>query len=326
VLRDACLSFQQEAMNILHELKSRFHSAVAPLIDDTQAVLDMIRPAQDARFGDYQANGAMALGKQLGCPPREVAQQIVAHLNVDDLCLPPEVAGPGFINLRLRDTWLANQLLQLQQDERLGVPLTDQPHTYIVDFSSPNVAKPMHVGHIRSTVIGDALCRVLRFLGHRVISDNHLGDWGTQFGMIIYGYRQFVDHQAYDQEPVQELGRVYRIVRQIMDYYEALEQLPRGEQRLRQLQELAAQAHQQSAQHPKDKKLLKAADRLGGQVADAEQQLRALQAKLQATQHDPQQADLVARHADIHQAVLRETSKLHAGDGREPAAVAGVLA
>ena len=191
----------------------------------------MIRPAQDSRFGDYQANCAMPLGKQLGRPPRDVAQQIVQALDVDDLCQPPEVAGPGFINLRLRDDWLAEQLQQLQSDPRLGVPATPSPRTYVVDYSAPNVAKPMHVGHIRSTVIGDALCRTLRFLGHQVIGDNHLGDWGTQFGMIIYGYRHFVDPAAYARQPVQELGRVYRVVRQIMDYYQALDKLPRLKRR-----------------------------------------------------------------------------------------------
>src|SRR5206468_623848 len=139
-------------------------------------LLEMIRPAQDPKFGDYQANFAMPLGKQLGRPPREVAAQIVAQTKLDALCQPPEVAGPGFINLRLRDDWLAEQLNRAVQDERLGVPPAEQPQTIVIDYSSPNVAKPMHVGHIRSTVIGDALTRTLRFLGHHVISDNHLGD------------------------------------------------------------------------------------------------------------------------------------------------------
>ncbi len=109
-----------------------------------------------------------------------------------DICEPPEIAGPGFINLRLKDDWLVEQLAVASRDvERLGVPPAATPRTFVVDYSSPNVAKPMHVGHIRSTVIGDALYRILKFLGHRTISDNHLGDWGTQFGMIIYGYKHF---------------------------------------------------------------------------------------------------------------------------------------
>ena len=133
----------------------------------------------------------------------------------------PEIAGPGFINLRLRTGWMAGQLLAMVKDERLGVARVSTPRTVVLDFSSPNVAKPMHVGHIRSTVIGDSLARILRFVGHRVITDNHLGDWGTQFGMIIYGYKNFVDASAYQQEPVAELGRLYRLVRQLMDYQDS---------------------------------------------------------------------------------------------------------
>ena len=191
-------------MNILQELKQRFEATLTELVDDPSAELEMIRPAQDARFGDYQANCAMPLGKKLGKPPREIAQQIVSQLQLNDLCDSPEIAGPGFINLRLLDNWIQAQLRHSVSNERLGVAPTTSPRTYIIDFSSPNVAKPMHVGHIRSTVIGDSLCRIFRFLGHKVISDNHFGDWGTQFGMIIYGYRNFVSSEAYEQEPVQE--------------------------------------------------------------------------------------------------------------------------
>ena len=118
-----------------------------------------------------------------------MAAEIVGRLDVTGLCEPPEIAGPGFINLRVSDAWLAERLQAAVGDPRLGVPPVERPRTFVVDYSAPNVAKPMHVGHIRSTVIGDALCRVLRFLGHTAISDNHIGDWGTQFGMILYGWR-----------------------------------------------------------------------------------------------------------------------------------------
>ena len=178
-------------MNILVRLQDSFRPALATFVSEAAKVeelLGMIRPAQDARFGDYQANFAMPLGKQLGKPPREVAAQIVAASNLSEICQQPEIAGPGFINLRLRDEWLTAELHRAVQDERLGIPPAFTPQTIVVDYSSPNVAKPMHVGHIRSTVIGDSLTRTLRFLGHRVISDNDLGDWGTQFVMIIYGY------------------------------------------------------------------------------------------------------------------------------------------
>lgn len=178
--------------------------------------------ARDPKFGDYQANFAMPLGKRLRRPPRQVAAEVVEHLEVGDLCEVPEIAGPGFINLRLKKQWLAEKLAAAVVDQRLGIPEVPaaRRRTYVIDYSAPNLAKPMHVGHIRSTVIGDALYRILRFLGHRTISDNHLGDWGTQFGMIIYGYKHFLDEAAYQCEPVAELARLYQLVRRLMDYRE----------------------------------------------------------------------------------------------------------
>ncbi len=193
-------------MSILSELKGRFRPALASLVADPDEYLAMIRQAQNPQFGDYQANFPMPLGKRLGKPPREIATGIVAEFNAGEMCRRPEVAGPGFINLRLQDEWLASALERARNDDRLGVSKSTNPKTFVVDFSSPNVAKPMHVGHIRSTVIGDALCRTLRFLGHTVISDNHLGDWGTQFGMIIYGYRHFVDQLAYQSQTDRRVG------------------------------------------------------------------------------------------------------------------------
>ena len=197
-------------MYLLREIRRRFSAPLATLVnnDDIDPLLEMILSSQDAKFGDYQANCAMPLGKRLGESPREIAQRIISQLEIDDLCQTPEVAGPGFINVSLHDDWMVQQLQKLVHDPELGIRKISQPRTYVVDFSSPNVAKPMHVGHIRSTVIGDALCRTLRFLGHRVISDNHLGDWGTQFGMIIYGYKHFRDETAYAAKPIVELSRL----------------------------------------------------------------------------------------------------------------------
>ncbi|MEZ6143953.1 MAG: arginine--tRNA ligase [Planctomycetaceae bacterium] len=189
-------------MNILQTLRDRFALALADFTDDPQTFAAMVRPAQGAKFGDYQANCAMPLAKVHGTNPRELAASIVSKLDLSDLCDPPEVAGPGFINLKLQDEWLRAQTQSLVDDLRLGVPATEHPRSIIVDFSSPNVAKPMHVGHLRSTVIGDALSRILRFLGHQVTTDNHIGDWGTQFGMIIYGYKNFLDDQAYKEQPL----------------------------------------------------------------------------------------------------------------------------
>ncbi|MDR0705237.1 MAG: arginine--tRNA ligase [Planctomycetaceae bacterium] len=205
---------------ILNILKNRFTSALTGFVDHPETYLDLIRPSQDAKFGDFQANLAMPLAKKWSKSPHQVAKEIVARLDINDLCQPPEIAGPGFINLRLRNEFLIKMLQKSMDDEnRLGAAFIEpsEQKTYIVDYSGPNVAKPMHVGHVRSTVIGNAIAQMLRFQGHRVITDNHLGDWGTQFGMIIYGYRNFLDQESYQKNPVEELSRVYRVVRQKVD-------------------------------------------------------------------------------------------------------------
>jgi arginyl-tRNA synthetase len=142
----------------------------------------LIRPSS---FADFQANVALPLGKRLRRPPREVAAELAAHLDVADICAEPEVSGPGFINLTLRDEWVAAQASRLLGDARLGLARAEHPQTVVVEYSSPNVAKEMHVGHLRTTVVGDAIARVLEFAGHQVIRDNHVGDWGTPFGMLI---------------------------------------------------------------------------------------------------------------------------------------------
>jgi arginyl-tRNA synthetase len=142
----------------------------------------LIRPSS---FADFQANVALPLGKRLGRPPREVAGELASRLEVSDMCEPPEVSGPGFINFRLRDNWIADQASRMLEDPRLGLEPAAEPQTVVVEYSSPNVAKEMHVGHLRTTVVGDAIARVLEFAGHHVIRDNHVGDWGTPFGMLI---------------------------------------------------------------------------------------------------------------------------------------------
>jgi len=172
--------------------------------------LGELTPATDPRFGDYQTNAALVLGKQRGENPREIAKKIVSHLDVDDLCEPPVIAGPGFINFTLRPRAVAEKTTNILSDERLGVPETRSPRRIVIDFGSPNVAKPMHVGHIRSTVLGDALARIAKFLGHDVIRDNHIGDWGTQFGMVIYGWKNLLDQRALQQNPLAEIVRIYK--------------------------------------------------------------------------------------------------------------------
>lgn len=147
-------------------------------------------PASKPEFGDFQANMALSLAKKLGQKPRDIAKQVVENLDVSEICEKPEIAGPGFINLRLQTPYLETQLNSLVTDPRLGVPVAKQPKREVVDFSSPNIAKEMHVGHLRSTIIGDAIARILEFRGHDVIRLNHVGDWGTQFGMLITNLRE----------------------------------------------------------------------------------------------------------------------------------------
>ncbi|MHB1425669.1 MAG: arginine--tRNA ligase [Gemmataceae bacterium] len=200
-------------MNVLNLLQRKLQEALTGLVADPAPYAAMLKAAQDRRFGDYQANCAMPLKKELGGDARQIARTIAARLQLEDVLEPPAIAGPGFINLRLRDEWLARQVRHMAGDDRLGVAPVESPRTFVVDFSSPNVAKPMHVGHLRSTIIGDALARLLRFLGHRVITDNHLGDWGTQFGMLLHGYKHFLDAQAFRIDPVRELARLYVHVR-----------------------------------------------------------------------------------------------------------------
>ncbi len=172
----------------------------------------LLRPARDSAHGDYQINGLMPLGKKLRRPPRELAAPVASALAEHEAFESVEVAGPGFVNLRLRASWVGERLTSiLAETERDGVPTVERPNRIVVDFSSPNIAKRMHVGHLRSTILGDALVRLLRFVGHDVIADNHLGDWGTQFGMLIAGVRKF-DHQRADEEhSIEELEEVYRL-------------------------------------------------------------------------------------------------------------------
>jgi arginyl-tRNA synthetase len=308
-------------MNVLALLRARFAPALGSLGVQSSGLPDllgMLLPSQDAKFGDYQANFAMPLGKKLGRPPREIAQQLVTAVDLADLCEPPEVAGPGFINLRLKDDWIIAQLAAAAGDaERIGVAKANPSRTMVLDYSSPNVAKPMHVGHIRSTVIGDALYRILKFLGHRTISDNHLGDWGTQFGMIIYGYKHFIDEAALKAKPVDELSRLYRLVNALVEYHETKqEKVPAIHLKIAEAERRVAKLDAQAA--PTDpKELKKAAKQLDSaklQLAELQTEHSALEAKLESTEADPKLGPLLAPHASIAQDVLLETAALHGGD------------
>jgi arginyl-tRNA synthetase len=168
------------------ELEERISAAMQAYAPGAGLCPAIVTTSSDQRFGDYQVNGVMPLAKQIKANPRKLAQDVVKKLDVSDICEQPEVAGPGFINLRLKPDFVADRLLEVSKNAaNLGIEKTTQPQTIVVDFSSPNIAKEMHVGHLRSTIIGDCICRLLKFLGHKVIRQNHIGDWGTQFGMLM---------------------------------------------------------------------------------------------------------------------------------------------
>ncbi|MCL4164636.1 UNVERIFIED_CONTAM: hypothetical protein GTU68_017428, partial [Idotea baltica] len=303
-------------MNALSEIKSRFSAALEKLVDDPAPAVAMIRPAGDPKFGDYQANCAMSLGKQLGKSPRDIAADLVANVSLDSICDNVEIAGPGFINLTLSDDWIKAQLTAAFNDERLGYTPTAKPRKFVVDYSSPNVAKPMHVGHIRSTVIGDAISKVLRFAGHEVISDNHLGDWGTQFGMIIYGYKHFLNADDFATAPIQELGRLYKFVRKLMDFHGAKKQLPKLEAELVVADEKAAQlkalplAEEKKAAKKQKKELNSAVS----QAKSLAEKIDALKRSIATIEADAKLRADAEAHPDIANAVLLETAALHEGD------------
>ncbi|MGB8166581.1 MAG: arginine--tRNA ligase [Chthoniobacteraceae bacterium] len=189
-------------------LAAKVRAAVADLAD----VAPQITVATDPRFGDYQTNIAMMMAKQQRANPRALAQQIIDKLDLSEMCESPEIAGAGFINFRLKPAWIEQRLATLANDERLGVPVPERVKQFVIDFSSPNVAKPMHVGHIRSTILGDSLARIAEFIGHRVVRDNHIGDWGTQFGMLLVGWKTVLDRDALAADPLGEMERIYKLI------------------------------------------------------------------------------------------------------------------
>jgi arginyl-tRNA synthetase len=213
-------------MTLQQEIEAALGAAMSRVTGDE--VVAPVVPAADLRHGDYQCNAAMALAKERRMNPRELATKVVESLDLGGLGTA-EVAGPGFINIRVAADAFARKLGEVLADERLGVPATGEGRTVVIDFSAPNVAKPMHVGHIRSTIIGDALARISRFLGFRVITDNHIGDWGTQFGMILHGWKTVLDQAALEADPIAELLRVYREVNAQAKADPAVMDLCRGE-------------------------------------------------------------------------------------------------
>ena len=306
-------------MDFLTELRSRLRVALTTLTDSPDSFVEMLKPSQDPKFGDFQANCAMPLSKLIKKPPRDVATDLIAKLDVADLCDPPEIAGPGFINFRIKSDRLAAETGRITQDIRLGVAPVASPRNYIVDYSSPNVAKPMHVGHLRSTVIGNALSRILKFLGHNVLSDNHVGDWGTQFGMIIYGYKHFRDESAYQSNSVAELARMYRLVNQLSDYHALVAELPKTREKLTLAETNLTSLRSVAAAKPADKDAARHAKRAEQEVADLKEQIQSAEKKIQTVESNAQLKALADAHPKIGELARKETAKLHAGDAENNA-------
>ncbi len=226
-------SLLPHAMNsIIEQLTIQFTQALtAAFSSDLLGIEPMVVPASNPRFGDYQSNIALSLSKQLGQPPRAIAQKLLEHLDVTGICQTPTIAGAGFINLTLEPAYLEAQLSEIQIDPRLGVKPAKTPQRIVVDFSAPNIAKEMHVGHLRSTIIGDSIARILEFRGHDVLRLNHVGDWGTQFGMLI-AYLREAYPEALTTSNALDLGdlvTLYRKAKQRFDTDEKFQETARLE-------------------------------------------------------------------------------------------------
>jgi len=176
--------------SIVKTLSLKVEEALLKLVSAEDLPKNLVVPSQNPKFADYQCNAAMGLAKALRKAPRDIAQDIVANLDVSEISEDPEIAGPGFINFKLKTDFIATLVNSIGQDDRLGLDANENPEKVLVDFSSPNLAKEMHVGHLRSTIIGDSIARFLEFDGNEVIRMNHVGDWGTQFGMLIQYIRE----------------------------------------------------------------------------------------------------------------------------------------
>jgi arginyl-tRNA synthetase len=194
------------------ELEARVAQAVHQLFSPAP-LPPYVRPCPDPRHGDFQTNAALVQAKDAKANPRDLAAKLAEAIVLDDLAEKPEIAGPGFLNFRLKPEYLARQIVARWRDDRLGVPVVERPETIVIDYSGPNIAKEMHVGHLRSTVLGDALARLYCFLGHKVIADNHIGDWGTGFGMILFGYKRDGDAEKLRHDPFGHLEEIYIRIR-----------------------------------------------------------------------------------------------------------------
>ena len=195
------------------QIELKLQQAVSAVLPEADVSTILVRPCPDPKFGDYQSNALMSLARSRKMNPRQLATNVLAKLDVGDWCEKVEIAGAGFLNFCLKNSVLTDTLQSAARGEFLFFEKAGPTvRTFVIDFSSPNVAKPMHVGHIRSTILGDSLARTLRLLGHRVITDNHIGDWGTQFGMLLLGWKSHLDRAALDRDPIAELERIYKVI------------------------------------------------------------------------------------------------------------------
>jgi len=198
-------------------LQEKLQQAILTLMPGADVSSVLVRPCPEPKFGDYQTNALMGLAKRDQLNPRELAAQVVEQLDVTDCCEPVEIAGPGFLNFRLKTEALSAALVSAANGEHLFYRATTEPRTIVIDYSSPNVAKPMHVGHIRSTILGYTLARTFLLLGHKVVTDNHIGDWGTQFGKLLVGWKDHLDRDALSQDALGEMERLYKLVNSASD-------------------------------------------------------------------------------------------------------------
>jgi arginyl-tRNA synthetase len=210
-------------------LEQVLRDAVAECLPDAKAAEILVRPCADSRFGDYQTSALMALAKERKLNPRQLAATVASKLKLPGWVRKMEIAGAGFLNFHLDSVILGEVLKAASLGHHLFYERTQQPRTVVIDFSAPNVAKPMHVGHIRSTILGDCLARIQRCLGHRVITDNHIGDWGTQFGKLLIGWKRYLDQGALKSDPIAELERLYQLVNQACDQEPAILESARHE-------------------------------------------------------------------------------------------------
>lgn len=210
------------------EIESIFLTTVKKIYADADFTAVQIQATNNEKFGDYQTNFAMVNSKALKSNPRSIAQTILDNLDTNEIIEKLEIAGPGFINIFIKDDYLAQKISKIGK-ENFNFDFIDKKGDLIIDYSSPNIAKRMHIGHLRSTVIGDSIKRIYKYLGYKTVADNHIGDWGTQFGKLIVGYNNWLNEEAYKEEAIEELERIYVEFSNRVDEEPGLEDLAREE-------------------------------------------------------------------------------------------------